>query len=750
VRDRTSVNRRKRWRNRVLELFLPLALLAAAVLVKAEDPGPLANLRLQVFDTYQRIQPRPYEPAPVRIVDIDDESLARIGQWPWPRIVLADLVDRLAASGVAAIAFDSVFAEPDRNSPALVAEGWRLGPPELAAVAPPAGALPDYDALFAESIARAPVVLGTVLTETPGGRPPAQRSGMATAGDDPRPWLPSFAGAVSNLPDLEEAASGLGSINAVPDADGVIRRTPLMVRLGDQIVPSLDAEVLRVAQGASTHIIKSSGASGTESFGTSTGVSAVKIGALEIATDPQSAVWVRYTGPQPERFVPAWQVLDGSADPGRLAGHIVLIGTSAAALKDMRPTPLDPTAPGVEIHAQLLEQLLLGIQLNRPDWAFGAELAYIPLVGLLLIVLLRRLGPLPCAFMGAGTAGLALAGSWLAFTEEGLLIDPVLPAIAVLAVYLVSTLIGYIRTETERAFVRQAFGRYLSPDLVARLASDPGQLNLGGSVRQLTLMFCDIRGFTALSEGYEPAALTQLINRFLTPMSQAILSRQGTIDKYIGDCIMAFWNAPLDDPDHAGNACRSALAMRAELNALNLRLAHEAAVAGRSHPTLAVGIGLNTGDCLVGNMGSDQRFNYSAMGDAVNLAARLEGQCKVYGLDIIISDATRSGAGQFATLELDLIRVKGRSQPAAIHTLVGDAELAATPRFQQLAACHAALLAAYRSGNWPIARARLAEARAADAHGLSALYDLYAARLDLYAAHPPAMPWDGVHIATEK
>jgi adenylate cyclase len=741
---------RRRRRNAILELILPLALLAGAVMVRAQDPGVLVNLRLMVFDTYQRIHPRPYVPVPVRVVDIDDGSLARLGQWPWPRDLLARLVDRLREAGAAVIAFDMVFAEPDRSSPALIAAEWRRGPPALAAVAPPPGTLPDHDAIFTASIARAPVVLGTVLTAAAGGQPPAQPWGMATTGDDPRPFLAAFRGAVANLPELEAAAQGVGSINAVPDADGVTRRTPLVVRLGDMIVPSLDAEALRVAQGAGTHIVKASGASGSASFGVHSGVLAVRIGALEVATDPQAAVWVHFTGPRPERFLPAWQVLDGSADPDRLAGHIVLVGTSAAALKDMRATPLDPAAPGVEIHAQLLEQLLTGVQLTRPDWAPGAEIAYIVLVGLLLIVLLRRLGPLPCAVVGAATAALALAASWFAFTEKGLLVDPVLPAIAVLAVYLVTTLIGYIRTETERAFVRQAFGRYLSPALVERLASDPGHLNLGGTVRPLTVMFCDIHGFTALSESYEPAALTTLINRFLTPMSEAVLSRQGTIDKYIGDCVMAFWNAPLDDPDHAANACRAALAMRAALDALNRHLACEAAAEGRTHRPLAVGIGVNTGDCLVGNMGSAQRFSYSAMGDTVNLASRLEGQSRAYGVDIILSEATRAAAGPFATLELDLIRVRGRTQPVAIHALIGDAALSATPLFRRHAACHAAMLDAYRSGNWAVARARLAEARAADSHGLGALYDLYAARLDLYAAQPPPQPWDGVHVATDK
>ncbi|MGF1627597.1 MAG: CHASE2 domain-containing protein [Alphaproteobacteria bacterium] len=737
-------------RSNLFGLVLPIALLAAVLAGKIYEPAFVGSLRLMLFDTYQRIHPRPYQPVPVRIVDIDDQSLTRIGQWPWPRDVLANLVDRLDEAGAAVIAFDSVFAEPDRHSPALIAESWRQGPAELAALAPPPLALPDYDSRFAASIAAAPVVIGHILTNAAGARLPEVRWGMATNGDDPRRFVYGFDGAATALPQFEAAAQGNGSLNVVPDADGVIRRVPLLFRAGDLLVPSLAAEALRVAQGAGTYVVRSSGASGVESFGASSGVADLRIGGLVIETDPRAAIWIHFTGPRPERFVPAWQVLADAADPALLAGHIVLVGTSAAGLRDLRATPLDSAAPGVEVHAQLLEQLLTGARLNRPDWAPGAEFSFIAFVGLLLIVLLQRMGPILCAVVGAVTAAAAFAGSWLVFVGEGLLIDPLIPALSVLAVYLVTTLIGYIRTDSERAFVRRAFGRYLSPDLVTRLAADPGQLNLGGSVRPLTVMFCDIRGFTSLSEQYEPEALTQLVNRFLTPMSADILDRQGTIDKYIGDCIMAFWNAPLDDPDHAANACGAALAMRASLTLLNLKLAHENAAAGLARTPLAVGIGLNTGDCLVGNMGSDQRFNYSALGDAVNLAARLEGQCRSYGVDIILSEATRAAAGPLATLELDLIRVKGRSQPAAIHALVGPEEQAGSAAFKRQAACHAAMLAAYRAGKWAVARARLAEARAADISGLADFYDLYASRLDRYAAEPPATPWDGVHVATEK
>jgi adenylate cyclase len=331
------------------------------------------------------------------------------------------------------------------------------------------------------------------------------------------------------------------------------------------------------------------------------------------------------------------------------------------------------------------------------------------------------------------------------------LFDPVFPAAASLAIYLSGSLIGYLRTEAERKQVRGAFSQYLSPDLVERLARDPSLLRLGGETRNLTLMFCDVRGFTSISERFkaDPQRLTQLINRLLTPMTEVVLERRGTIDKYMGDCIMAFWNAPLDNPAHAVDACASALAIQSCLADLNAELAREALAAGEKHQDLAVAIGINTGDCVVGNMGSRQRFDYSALGDTVNLASRLEGQSRAYGVDIVVGSSTRSAAGGLAAIELDLIVVKGKSEPERIHALLGGEDEARTPAFRDFAALHDRMLAAYRGQAWDEAveiSARCAAARPT----LSALYAMYEKRIAQYRAEPPGSDWDGVFVARSK
>ena len=312
-----------------------------------------------------------------------------------------------------------------------------------------------------------------------------------------------------------------------------------------------------------------------------------------------------------------------------------------------------------------------------------------------------------------------------------------------------SSLVSYLRSESERTQVKGAFSRYMSPALVEQLARHPEKLKLGGELREMTLLFCDIRGFTTISEQFDPHGLTHFINRFLTPMTELILERQGTIDKYMGDCIMAFWNAPLDDAEHARNACRSALAMHARLKELNAEWEAEAKAENRRFIPVRIGIGLNTGPCCVGNMGSDQRFDYSVLGDDVNLASRLEGQSKTYGADTVIGPRTRECAPEYAALELDLIKVKGKTVPVRIHALLGGEELRADPAFRALEEKHGRMLAAYRSKDWDAAEALLEECRTAP-FALKTLYDLYAGRIDVYRETPPPLDWDGSFAATSK
>lgn len=740
---------------RGIPVIVPSVLLVLVLVLRQADPGDvLTDFRNRVFDLYQRIEPRAQSDAPVRIVDIDDETLARLGiQWPWPRTILAQMTKSLADAGAAAIVFDVVFAEPDRTSPASASRIWSLSDDDVE-LRRMLEALPDHDRLFAEAIAAAGnVVTGFALTPDKTAARPLVRGGFAVAGDDPREFLRGrYSGAVTTLPDLERAAAGNGFMNFAPGTDLVVRSVPLLLASEDgRLHPSLVAEALRVAQGARTSIVKSSGASGETAFGARSGINQVKIGQFVVPTDAQGGIVAHYARRRDGLYIPAWKVLEGAVDAAEFDGTIVLVGTSAAGLRDLRPSPIDPLMPGVEAHAQALEQIMLGHFLSRPDWADGVEWLTTLALGGAMIALLATVGALASAIVGFAAVGGIIAGSWYCYREILWLFDPVFPAAASLAIYLSGSLIGYLRTEAERKQVRGAFSQYLSPDLVERLARDPSLLRLGGETRNLTLMFCDVRGFTTISERFkaDPQRLTQLINRLLTPMTEVVLERRGTIDKYMGDCIMAFWNAPLDNPAHAGDACASALAIQSCLVDLNAELAREANAAGEEHQDLAVAIGINTGDCVVGNMGSRQRFDYSALGDTVNLASRLEGQSRAYGVDIVVGSSTRSAAQGLAAIELDLIVVKGKSEPERIHALLGGEDEARTPAFLEFATMHDRMLAAYRGQAWDEAVAILARCAAARPT-LSALYAMYEKRIAQYRAEPPGAGWDGVFVARSK
>ncbi len=735
-----------RW----LHILLPLAILALAVTLRLSEPTVIVNIRAEVFDTFQRLHPREYKPVPVRIVDLDDASLERLGQWPWPRTQVAELVARLTDMGAAAIVFDMVFSEPDRTSPRNIVEIWP-DIPELEQIKAAAGKIPDNDEILGATIAQSNVTTGFVLTNGEVTREPAVKGTFAMAGDNPTPFVLNFKGTVVNLPDIEKGATGNGSFNMVAAPDGIVRRVPLLVRLGDVFYPTIAAEALRTAQRAKTYIVKSSGASGEESFGEQTGINNIKVGNFVIPTDARGSVYVYYTKDVPERYVPAWEIFDGSAAPEMIDGNIVFIGTSASGLKDQRPTPMNPVTSGVEIHVQVVEQALTDTYLKRPDWATGAEIVYLIVLGLLMIFILPKFGALISAIIGITIIGSAIGFSWYAFSTLHWLIDPIFPSLVGLIIYIVESLITYLQTEAEKNQVRGAFSHYLSPALVEQLAENPDQLQLGGEDRDMTLLFCDIRGFTTISEQFDAQGLTSFINRFLTPMTNIILTRGGTVDKYMGDAIMAFWNAPILDPDHPRHGAQTAIEMIDTLEELNIEWKQQADEEGRKYIPVKIGVGVNSGPCCVGNLGSDQRFDYSVLGDDVNLASRLEGQSKTYGVDIVIGENTQVQIDDMATLELDLIQVKGKTVPARIFTLLGDETYSQSPSFQSLVSRHKYFLETYRKQDWELASDFLQQCRGLDKEEkLSHLYDLYTDRISHFQSDPPGADWDGVFVATSK
>ena len=718
-----------------LAIFAAGVIVAAAFLARVALPDTLTNLSNLVFDAYQRAVPRPWTPElPVRIVDIDEASLARLGQWPWPRDRLAAVAEFAQDAGAAAIVFDFLFAEPDRTSPEEVLTTLSDTPARRALAKALELSIP-HDISFASALGETGSVLAAALTQKPGGTLPV-KAGYAVAGDDPTRFIRHYDGATPPLDVLAENAKGIGAINWLPDRDQVIRRVPMVLAGPDGFVPTLAAEALRVAQGASTYVLRASNASGETAFGATTGLNAIRIGGIEVPTDPNGAVVVRYSEPAPGRYIPAWKILAGEVPEEELKGRIVLVGTSAAGLFDLRATPVAAVVPGIEVHAQVIEHIVSGGWLARPDWAPGLEIVAAVLGALFSAIVVAKLPVRAALPVALSLSALFCLASWFAFTREGLFIDPVFPAGTALGALFAASATVIFTKERARREIRHAFSRYLAPDLVDEVAADPARLKLGGEMREMTLLFSDIRGFTTLSEGMEAETLTRFLNAFLTPMTDVILSRRGTIDKYMGDAVMAFWNAPVDDPDHASNASGAALDMLAALTRFNA--GHEGTA------KVAIGIGINTGECCVGNLGSEQRFDYSVIGDDVNVASRLEGLTKFYGVPILAGEATAAAARGYEFLELDRVRVKGKKTALTVSALLGDAGIAGEIDLDRLREAQAAMLDAYRARDWDAALSRLAELPALSGGRLTD----YAAAMEYRIARlrTAALPddWDGV------
>jgi adenylate cyclase len=725
--------------------LLCVGLLFALLALKVVNPGLFEELRLRTFDIYQQISPRTVTQRPVVIIDIDEASIAKLGQWPWSRIRIAELVERLTKLGAAAIAFDIIFPEPDRLSPGVVADTVSSLDEETRVKL---RALPSNDQVMADAIKRSRVVLGEVGSETP--VPPSSTQpppiGVATLGGDAKPYLIGYPGLLRNIQTLDGAAAGRGLFSMLPEQDGIVRRVPMVMLAQDTIVPSLTLEMLRVATGSSTVLIR---------MDKELGIKSVAIPpVLEMPTDSKGRLWVHFSPKDSARYVSAIDVLEGRVTEDRVSRRLMLIGTSAIGLLDQKTTPIDSLIPGVEIHAQVLENILTKAALTSPNYATVAELAAAFGIGATIIILAPILGPTLLLLFGAAIVSLLIGTSWYFFTQEKLLVDFTFPLLSSLLIYLTLVFTNFVKEQAQRRQIRSAFGQYLSPTLVEQLAQSPEKLVLGGEQREMTIMFSDVRGFTTISEIYkdDPQGLTALMNSFLTPLTNAIIDRKGTIDKYMGDAIMAFWNAPIDDPRHELNACEAALDMLDRVAALNIQR-EEAAKAGNTpFVPLQIGVGINTGKCVVGNMGSDLRFDYSVLGDSVNLASRLEGQCKSYGLPIILGSRTASIAkDRFAMLELDFIAVKGKKEPEVVYALVGREDMIGTERFERWREINMKMLSRYRGREWDAALGAIEEGRAADSEGrFTTLYEVYAERIRAFQAVPPPDDWDGAYALETK
>lgn len=735
--------------------------LLCGLVIRVADPAPVAGLRNATFDFYHQSKPRDFAPLPVAILDIDDRSLAEIGQWPWPRTRVAEMVQKATQAGAVAIAFDVVFSEPDRlSAEQIVADNPEM-PPDLSAQLLE---LPSNDDILAEAFRSARVIVGQTSVRTASGNSDVKRDMVdvphALIGPDPMPFLLQFPDAVQNLPQLEAAASGHGMFTARPDPDGVYRRVPIVMSVQGEIRLGLTPELLRIATGGQAFAVRTNEA----------GIEGVVVAGQLVSTARDGTLWPYLTPSSPSRYVSASDLIAGRMPEGRLANHLVLVGTSAIGLEDFRATPLGVAMAGVEIHAQVLENILSQTALSRPNYTIAIELMSTLVLCLLVIIFAPNI---TARWLISGALLLLVgyaATSYYMFHSSRVLLDLSFPAIATITTIMLMATVNYLREERRRREIRNAFGRYVSPDLVAQLGANKGGLSLGGETRNLTLLFSDVRGFTAIAEDFkdDPTGLTTLMNQFLTILSNGILDYGGTIDKFMGDAVMAFWNAPLDNDDHARAACKAALRMISDVDDFNKRRLAEARLArmkraksgaedietpAKAH-TINVGIGINTGNCVVGNMGTKTRFDYTALGDPVNVASRLEGQSRYYGASIILGASTAAEAMEdFALIELDTVRVVGKELPENIFALVGDAELRKNPAFQKAFALNTEMHAAYHAQDWGGVETVLPEIEKLFQElklGMGQYAALFRDRVAAMRADPPPPDWDGVFASTKK
>jgi adenylate cyclase len=700
-------------------VVIGLALVMALTMFRASDPQLLTRARETTFDQYQRWAPRAFEDMPVRVIDIDEASLRQFGQWPWPRERLAALVEALSAMGASAIAFDMLFSEPDRLSPRNVVRDVPGIDPMLLRQ------LPDNDEIFAQSIDGKPVVLGFGVSNEGGYLPPV-KAGIAFTGESPVAAPPRIKAATPLRPELEARAAGLGHISLNPgSSSAIVRAIPLFLSEGEQLYPNLALEALRVAQGASTYLLH--GAPDAPDI-----ITSVKIGDFVVPTTAAGELWLYVSPDTIGRYVSARHILSagGASAEIRAAidGSIVFVGTSAAGLQDIRATALGENVPGVSLHAQSVEQILSGRFLSRPDWADGFEILSIAAMGSLLVVLTIFVSPAIALAAGLLITVCVILASWLAFAYFGLLLDPLAPVVSGTITHFAATSFRFLITDRERRAIRHAFGQYLSPSLLYRVENTRNALRLGGDDRELTVMFVDVRNFTEMSERLAPTAVVGFLNTLLNALSRHVTAYEGTLDKFIGDSIMAFWNAPLNVDNHTRKAVLAALAMRETLARLNA----EDAFGFGPEQKVGIGIGIHTGVACVGNMGAETRFNYSAVGDAVNVASRIEATCKVVGFDILVSDETAKALPGYGLLEAGALPLRGKSGRTKLYAVVGDERTGSSKEFADLYLVHEQLIASFHvraaARRKTIALAKL-KAAALGAE-LQAFYDAISVRSD--------------------
>jgi adenylate cyclase len=734
------------------------ALLLAALLIALGHASGLWPLRfvteldLAISDTRLRaLMPRTLDPRIV-VVDIDEKSLAEVGRWPWARDRVAALTDELfARQHAAVVGFDVVFAEPDTSSGLATLERLSARSPALAEQLTTLRPELDFDARFARALEGRHAVLGYYLTNERDGR----RSGVLPSPVFDAALLQGrpiaftrWDGFAANLPLFARAAPNAGYFNNVPDPDGLVRSVPLISEFERHHYEPLSLAMFRVFTGSPavlpgfpTERLLPHNYNALENV-------LLKQGADQIAIPVDARVNVRvpFRGPGGPRggsfeYVSASDLLNGRVAADHLKGKLVFVGSSAPGNYDQRATPVADVYPGVEVHANLLSGLLDGDLPVQPDWTSSFEVMQLLLVAAVLAWVLPRIGAARAAQFALLICFVLICINLWALRMHALLLPLAGSLVLAALIYFGSTIWGYIVEGRSRRSLARLFGTYVPPELVEEMARDPARYSMRAENRVLTVMFCDMRNFTAVSERLSPEDLRALINSFFSSMTTAIREQRGTLDKYIGDAIMAFWGAPLHDPAHAAHAVRAALAMTQRLHALNAELR------ARQLPEIGVGIGLNTGLVCVGDMGSSMRRSYTVMGDAVNLASRIEGLTRHYGVDVLVGEATRLEAGDegWCWVEVDRVRVKGKQQSVTLFTPVMPVA-ARNPPFDEEMRLWQLALASYRLQHWDDAQTRLQSLQTACADSpVIGLYRQLLARTTQLRSTPPAPDWDGAH-----
>lgn len=731
-------------------LWIPvcLGLLIVALTLSATvtrwSPAQQVTQRLELLAYDLRLNhiplPSRQDLARIVIVDVDEESLRLEGRWPWPRHRLGELVSQLEKAGTAVLAFDVMFVEPDRNPAVEVLEHVRSHDdmPGLQPALERAALHLDRDMQFAARLQDMDAVLGFAL----------QHEGIFSMGQLPSPLLtlaserqtrltvPAMPNYVANLALLQDAAGHAGFLNTNPDLDGTVRRSPLILRHGDALYASLSLEAARLYQLLDSIQIHTATIADREV------VEAIQLGPQLIPTDASGNVLIPYRGGSGSfPTLSASHVLRGEADSMILENAIVLVGTSAIGLSDLKSTPVQNVFPGVEIQANLLDGILNRGFPTQPAWANGADFAAMLLVGLLLALLLPTLGPLWLLLTSlAVIASWVFINSWL-WNRQGLVLNIALPVVMVLLLAMANMAYGFLFEYRRRFQLKHLFGQYVPSQLVDEMSRDPAQYHAKGESREMSVLFADIRNFTAISETLSANDLKDMLNRFFTPMTRIIFEHRGTIDKYVGDMVMAFWGAPVHDPRHAHHAVHAALSMLREVETLKTNLKTS------GYPEINIGIGVNTGMMNVGDMGSEFRRAYTVLGDAVNLASRLEGLTKYYGAGLVVGPLTREQAPEFVYRPLDRVRVKGKKAAVEVFEPICLAAQADEKVLREIQ-CLQQALAHFWSQEWDAAEQALRTIQ--QQYGQRRLYHLYLERIEVLRHQELPSDWDGVFERREK